>query len=139
MLSAANEGSKMTAVGRFSTRPLYLQVKDTLIQRIVAGAWKPGAAIPNEIETVRELLRVVPDGPDRKFDTLVRAVEQLRALNLDERFVIFTQYRETLEFLKDELGKLYGEEAIVTGTVAAGEVTRLLLETWRRVVEPQAR
>ena len=47
-------------------------------------------------------------------DTLVRAVEQLRALNLDERFVIFTQYRETLEFLKDELGKLYGEESIVT-------------------------
>jgi GntR family transcriptional regulator len=45
----------MTAVGRFSTRPLYLQVKDMLIQRIVAGAWKPGAAIPNEIELSREL------------------------------------------------------------------------------------
>lgn len=45
----------MTAVGRFSTRPLYLQVKDTLIQRIAAGAWKPGAAIPNEIELSREL------------------------------------------------------------------------------------
>src|SRR5271157_3082569 len=72
------------------------------------------ATIPNEVETVRELLRVVPEGADRKFDTLVRAVEQLRALNLDERFVIFTQYRETLEFLKDELGKLYGEKSIVT-------------------------
>jgi len=45
----------MTAVGRFSTRPLYLQVKDTLIQRIAAGAWKPGSAIPNEIELSREL------------------------------------------------------------------------------------
>lgn len=45
----------MTAVGRFSTRPLYLQVKDSLVQRIVAGAWKPGAAIPNEIELSREL------------------------------------------------------------------------------------
>ena len=45
----------MTAVGRFSTRPLYLQVKDTLIERILAGAWKPGAAIPNEIELSREL------------------------------------------------------------------------------------
>jgi GntR family transcriptional regulator len=44
-----------TAVGRFSTRPLYLQVKDTLVQRIVAGDWKPGAAIPNEIELSREL------------------------------------------------------------------------------------
>ena len=45
----------MTAVGRFSTRPLYLQVKDMLVQRIAAGAWKPGAAIPNEIELSREL------------------------------------------------------------------------------------
>ncbi len=45
----------MTAIGRFSTRPLYLQVKDMLVQRIVAGAWKPGAAIPNEIELSREL------------------------------------------------------------------------------------
>ncbi len=45
----------MTAVGRFSTRPLYLQVKDMLVQRIVAGVWKPGAAIPNEIELSREL------------------------------------------------------------------------------------
>lgn len=45
----------MTAIGRFSTRPLYLQVKDMLVQRIAAGAWKPGAAIPNEIELSREL------------------------------------------------------------------------------------
>jgi len=45
----------MTAVGRFATRPLYLQVKDMLVQRIVAGTWKPGAAIPNEIELSREL------------------------------------------------------------------------------------
>ncbi len=45
----------MTAVGRFSTRPLYLQVKDMLVQRIAVGAWKAGAAIPNEIELSREL------------------------------------------------------------------------------------
>jgi len=45
----------MTAVGRFSTRPLYLQVKDMLIERILAGTWQPGAAIPNEIELSREL------------------------------------------------------------------------------------
>jgi GntR family transcriptional regulator len=45
----------MTAVGRFSTRPLYLQVKDMLVQRIVSGTWKAGAAIPNEIELSREL------------------------------------------------------------------------------------
>lgn len=70
--------------------------------------------IPNESETVRELLQIVPDGTDRKFDTLVRAIEQVRAGSTDERFVIFTQYRETLEFLREELAKLYGQDNIAT-------------------------
>jgi len=69
--------------------------------------------IPNEASKVRELLRAVPDGTDRKFDTLVRAIQQLRRENAAEKFVIFTQYRETLEFLCEELGKLYGAESIV--------------------------
>jgi superfamily II DNA or RNA helicase len=70
--------------------------------------------IPDEASKVRELLRAVPDGTDRKFDTLVRAIQQLRRENAAEKFVIFTQYRETLEFLCEELGKLYGAESIVT-------------------------
>lgn len=72
------------------------------------------ATIPNEPQIVRELLRLVPEGTDRKCDTLVRAIEQLRTANPDERFVIFTQYRETLEFLREELAKLYGDNNIVT-------------------------
>ena len=70
--------------------------------------------IPNESSKVRELLRAVPDGTDRKFDTLVRAIQQLRRENAAEKFIIFTQYRETLEFLCEELGKLYGAATIVT-------------------------
>jgi hypothetical protein len=69
--------------------------------------------IPNESSKVRDLLRAVPDGTDRKFDTLVRAIQQLRRENIAEKFVIFTQYRETLEFLCEELGKLYGLDSIV--------------------------
>jgi hypothetical protein len=70
--------------------------------------------IPNESSKVRELLRAVPEGTDRKFDTLVRAIQQLRRENAAEKFVIFTQYRETLEFIYEELGKLYGRASIVT-------------------------
>jgi SNF2 family DNA or RNA helicase len=70
------------------------------------------ADIPREAEKVRELIRLVPEGPDRKFDTLVRAIEQLRRVNPSEKFLIFTQYRETLEFLREELGRLYGPERI---------------------------
>jgi superfamily II DNA or RNA helicase len=70
------------------------------------------ANIPDEISKVRELVKLVPDGTDRKFDTLVRAIEQIRRQFPDEKFIIFTQYRETLEFLREELGSLYGQQKI---------------------------
>lgn len=39
---------------RFSTKPLYLQLRDALADRIASGEWKPGAAIPNESDLARE-------------------------------------------------------------------------------------
>lgn len=66
------------------------------------------ADIPQEVEKVRELISLVPEGPDRRFDTLLRALSELSHNNTEERFVIFTQYRDTLEFLTEELGKIYG-------------------------------
>ena len=70
--------------------------------------------IPDEAERVRELLRLVPEGTDRKFDRLLSVVSQLRAENEGERFIIFTQYRETLEFLRIELARIFGSERIAT-------------------------
>lgn len=37
-----------------STRPLYLQLRDVLAERIATGEWKPGIAIPNETDLARE-------------------------------------------------------------------------------------
>jgi GntR family transcriptional regulator len=45
---------RMTSATRFSTKPLYLQLRDALAERISAGAWKPGAVIPNESDLARE-------------------------------------------------------------------------------------
>jgi GntR family transcriptional regulator len=45
--------SRITAT-RFSNRPLYLQLRDALAERIAAGEWKPGAVIPNEGDLARE-------------------------------------------------------------------------------------
>ncbi|MDZ7345003.1 MAG: DEAD/DEAH box helicase, partial [candidate division KSB1 bacterium] len=73
-----------------------------------------GADIPNEAQKVRELLQIVPDGRDRKFETLVRAIDEIREKHPHERFIIFTQYVETLLFLKEELGRIYGEHKIAT-------------------------
>lgn len=71
------------------------------------------ADIPNEADKVRVLLSLIPNGIDRKFDTLVRAIEDIRKKNSKEKFIIFTQYLETLFFIKEELGKIYGDEKIV--------------------------
>ena len=42
------------AASRLVNRPLYLQVRDALIERIGKGEWSPGAAIPNEVDLARE-------------------------------------------------------------------------------------
>jgi len=70
--------------------------------------------IPDEIRKVRDLIAAVPDGSDRRFETLVRAISDLTRGNPAERFVIFTQYRDTLEFLAEELGRIFGQRFIAT-------------------------
>jgi superfamily II DNA or RNA helicase len=70
--------------------------------------------IPDEVKQVRELLRIVPDGTDKKFDKLVGIVSQLRQAHPAERFVIFTQYRETLEFLRTELSRIFDPNCVAT-------------------------
>ncbi|MFA7343240.1 MAG: helicase-related protein [Terrimicrobiaceae bacterium] len=72
------------------------------------------AEIPDETARVRDLVRLVPEGTDRKFDRLLAVISQLRDTNEKERFIIFTQYRETLEFLRLELARIFGEERIAT-------------------------
>jgi superfamily II DNA or RNA helicase len=73
--------------------------------------------IPDEPKKVKELIQLVPEGVDRKFNTFIRAVEQIRREHPQEKFLIFTQYRETQEFLKEEMAKLYGlnKIAIIKG------------------------
>lgn len=40
---------------RLAARPLYLQVRDVLVQRIVVGQWKPGGSLPNETILAQQL------------------------------------------------------------------------------------
>lgn len=39
---------------RFVVKPLYLQVREAMIERIAKGDWKPGGALPNEVDLARE-------------------------------------------------------------------------------------
>jgi GntR family transcriptional regulator len=45
---------RLLPTNRFSTRPLYLQLRDALAERIAQGEWKPGNSIPNESDLARE-------------------------------------------------------------------------------------
>ena len=45
----------MQSNSRFQVRPLYLQVRDALLERIKDGRWKPGANLPSEIDLYRQL------------------------------------------------------------------------------------
>ena len=43
----------MTA-NRFTTRPLWLRLRDVLAERVASGTWRAGAIIPNERDLARE-------------------------------------------------------------------------------------
>jgi GntR family transcriptional regulator len=106
----------MPAGGRFSTRPLYLQVRDALAERIEGGVWKPGCSVPNENELAREF--GVSSGTMRK------ALELMAA----ERLIARRQGRGT--FVADpttkaaSLDNLYGQDGERTGgNVQVAEIT----------------
>jgi len=40
---------------RFQVKPLYMQVRDALLERIKDGQWRPGASLPSEIDLYRQL------------------------------------------------------------------------------------
>jgi len=50
----ARAGAQALKAAPFEKRPLYLQLREELIERIAKGEWKPGAAIPNEGDLARE-------------------------------------------------------------------------------------
>jgi GntR family transcriptional regulator len=55
--------------GTFGYRPLYIQVKDSLIRRLIDGVWQPGQIIPSEVDLAREI--GVSQGTIRKaLDTM---------------------------------------------------------------------
>ncbi len=73
----------MSQVQDDDSRPLYVQVRERLLERIRSGAWKPGQLIPNEFEIAAEF--GVSQGTARK------AISELAA----EELVVRRQGRGT--------------------------------------------
>ncbi|WP_347486259.1 GntR family transcriptional regulator [Vandammella animalimorsus] len=72
-LNKASHGTA-NALSPPSFSPLYRQIKDLLLQKLQAGQWQPGQAIPSEMELSQQLR--VSQGTVRK------AIDELAAENL---------------------------------------------------------
>jgi GntR family transcriptional regulator len=108
-------GSDVTGAGRFSTRPLYLQVQDALAERIATGEWKPNVALPNEADLAREF-GVSPG-------TIRKALEMMESMRLLTR----RQGRGTFvnDQASDELAVRYCNIRTIDGERVSGEVNVL--------------
>ena len=105
--------NRMIGPGRFSTRPLYLQVRDALASRIAMGEWKPNAAIPNEGDLAREF--GVSSGTMRKALDLMEG----------ERLLTRRQGRGTFvnDQSSDELSVRYSNIRTADGERITGEIS----------------
>ncbi len=106
---------RMMSTGRFSNRPLYLQLRDALAERIAGGEWKPGAAIPNESDLAREF--GVSAGTMRKALDLMEA----------ERLLTRRQGRGTFvnDQTSDELAARFTNLRMPDGSRLCGQVKHL--------------
>jgi GntR family transcriptional regulator len=128
---------RMATSTRFSTKPLYLQLRDALAERISAGAWKPGAVIPNESDLAREF--GVSAGTMRKALDLMEA----------ERLLTRRQGRGTFvnDQASDELSLRFSSLRAANGdhldgqvkTTSVGEDAPNELERMRLRLGPQDR
>ncbi len=103
----------MLKTAPFSTRPLYLQVRDLLVGRIAAGEWKPGSALPNEVDLSRDL-NVSPG-------TVRRALEQME----NDHIIYRRQGRGTFvaDQTSEELAIRYTNIRTSTGVRISGHVS----------------
>jgi GntR family transcriptional regulator len=105
-------GDQIVSSGRFLNRPLYLQLRDALAERIAGGEWKPGSAIPNESDLAREF--GVSTGTMRKALDLMEA----------ERLLTRRQGRGTFvnNHASDELSARFTNLRAADGSRVCGDI-----------------
>jgi len=76
-LEAAGQAPSMQTVGSPSPQPLYRQVKSHLVQRVLAGEWKPGEVLPSEMK--------LAEAYGLSQGTVRKAIEEMAAEGLVSR------------------------------------------------------
>lgn len=126
------------SIARFSTRPLYLQARDALAERIAAGEWKPNTAIPNEGDLARQF--GVSPGTMRKALDLLEA-ERLLSRRQGRGTFVNDQTSEELAVrysnIRGRAGEHVGGDVQLLGVseaaVSESECARLRLRMHERV------
>ena len=96
---------------KFQVRPLHLQVRDALIERIKDGRWRPGCSLPREIDLHRQF--------GVSLGTLRRALDILES----EQLIIREPGRGT-SVSDCQAGRPLGCFNPIRGPDGAGEVRR---------------
>jgi GntR family transcriptional regulator len=104
---------------KLSARPLYLQLRDALLERIARGEWQPGQALPNESDLAREF--------GVSAGTMRKALDALEA----ERLLTRRQGRGTFvnDPNGDELVNRYTRICAADGSPMIGSIGDAEIET----------
>jgi len=108
-------------MNRFLTRPLYLHLRDLMVERIVSGQWTPGTMLSNESELARAF--GVSIGTMRRTLVLMEAMRLLTRRQGIGTFVNDPSSRE-LAGRYDSRGRADGTS--ISDEVSTGEVTESL-------------
>jgi GntR family transcriptional regulator len=114
---------------RLAARPLYLQVRDVLVQRIVVGHWRPGATLPNETQLAQQL--------GISIGTVRKALDLMEM----ERIVTRRQGRGTFvnDFASSETPLLFSAFVNFEGQSISGQKTAKSVERVAASAEEAAR
>jgi GntR family transcriptional regulator len=103
---------------KFSMRPLYLQVRDLVLERITSGTWKPGAMLPAEVDLAREL--GISSGTVRKALDALEA-EHVVSRRQGKGTFVNDSKTQTLAWRYDNLRSADGKQ--IAGTTSKAEVS----------------
>lgn len=124
---------------KFSMRPLYLQVRDLVLERITNGTWKPGAMLPAEVDLAREL--GISSGTVRKALDALEAEHVVSRRQGKGTFVNDSSAQELVwryDNFRDKSGQpirgLLGTAEISAGSANALERDRLKLSDGERAI-----
>ena len=70
-------------------------------------------ATPDEINSLKSLLSFVPKNDDTKLSELLKNIRLIKSQNQDEKFIIFTEYLATQDYIVQKLRDVYGETDVV--------------------------